>query len=319
MSIRGFFLGFLKLLVFVSGLFILGFLSALITINLVMQKEQVKVPPLIGKDVVDALEILNSLGLNLVVESREFHQTMPTNTIISQSPAGGKLLKSGRDIKVALSKGTQMVIIPDVKGEPLVRAQSILQENNLKTGYLAKIYRRNIEENIIISQDPPAGDKIRRGGLVSLLVSQGQEPVHYCMPELIGKSLTEAEQTIQGLHLAIGNIDYEFHTELKPDVIIAQFPENGYRVLQGEKVNLRVSKDKSIEDEIGTYKVLQYTVPAGSGRKRVRIVLRDDQGVKEIFHEEKNPGDQIELLVKATPKAVALIYVDDNFIKEEQF
>lgn len=319
MSIRGFLLGFLKLLVFVSGLFILGFLSALITINLVMQKEQVKVPPLVGKDVVDALEILNSLGLNLVVENREFHQTMPVNTIISQSPAGGKLLKSGRDIKVALSKGTEMVIIPDVTGEPLLRAQSILQENNIRAGYLAKIYRRNIEENIVISQDPPAGDKIRRAGPVSLLVSQGREPVHYCMPELIGKSLTEAEQIIQSLHLAIGNIDYEFHEELEPDVIMTQFPGYGHRVLQGEKVNLRVSKDKSIEDEIGTYKVLQYTVPSGSSRKRVRIILRSDQGVKEIFNEEKYPDEQIELLIKVTPRSVALIYVDDNFIKEEQF
>jgi len=320
MSVRGFFLGLVKLLIFISGLFIIGFLSALITINLVMQKEQVKVPSLIGKDVVDALEMLNSLGLNLIVESREFHQTMPANTIISQSPAPGKLLRTGRDIKVSLSKGTEIVIIPDITGEPLLRAQSILQEHSLKSGYIARIYRRNIEENIVISQDPPAGDKIRRNATVNLLVSQGQEPVYYCMPELVGKSLTEAEQILQNLHLTIGNIDYEFHEKLEPDIIIAQFPESGYRLMQGEKVNLRVSKNKSFDNEISTYKVLQYTVPPGEGgRRRVRIVLRDEQGEKEIFHEEKEANDQIELLIKVTPGAVALIYLDGNLIKEERF
>ncbi|MEW5800670.1 MAG: PASTA domain-containing protein [bacterium] len=319
MSIKGFFLDSFKLLVFIIGLFVLGFLSALITINLVMQKEQAKVPPLVGKDVVDALEILHSLGLNLVVESREFHQTMPTNAVISQSPAAGKLLKSGRDIKVALSKGTEMVDMPAVVGEPLLRAQAVLQEYDLKTGPVAKIYRRSMEENIIIGQDPPAGSKVRRAGRVNLLVSRGQEPVYYCMPELSGKSVAEAEQTLQSFHLTIGSIDYEINEKLEPDTVIAQSPESGYRVLQGEKVNLQVSKERSIEDEIGTYRVLQYTVPYGSGRRKVRIILRDNREEKEIFHEERDAGAKIELLVKVKPHTLALIYLDGNLIQEEQF
>lgn len=319
MSVKSFFLGSFKLLVFIIGLCILGFLSALITVNLVVQKEQVKVPSLIGKDVVDALQILNALGLNLVVENREFHPALPTNAVISQSPAEGKLLKSGRDIKVSLSKGTQMVDMPSVTGEPLMRAQAVLQENDLKIGSLAKIYRRSIEENIIICQDPPVGKKVKRGGVVNLLVSRGQEPVYYCMPDLTGKSLADTEQILQNFHLTIGNIDYELNEKLPPDTVITQSPESGFRVLQGEKVNLQVSKEKSVVDEISAYRVLQYTVPYGLNKRKVKIVLRDAQGEKEILHEEKDPGAQIELLVKATPGSRALIYLDENLIKEEQF
>jgi beta-lactam-binding protein with PASTA domain len=319
MSIKGFFLGSFKLLVFIIGLSILGFLSALITVNLVMQKEQVKVPSLVGKDVVDALQMLNAVGLNLVVEDREFHPTLPTNAIISQSPSEGKLLKSGRDIKVSLSKGTKMVDMPSVIGEPLMRAQAVLQENNLKIGSLAKIYRRGIEGNIIICQDPPAGSKVRREGIVNLLVSRGQEPVYYCMPDLTGKSVADAEQILQNFHLTVGNIDYELNERLAPDIVITQSPESGFRVLQGEKVNLQVSKEKSIEDEISAYRVLQYTVPPGLNKRQVKIILRDAQGEKEIFHAEKDPGAQVELLLKVTPGSRALIYLDENLIKEEQF
>lgn len=319
MSLKDFFLGSFKLLVFIMGLFILGFLSALITVNLVMQKEQVKVPSLVGKDVVDALQMLNALGLNLVVENREFHPNLPANAVISQTPSAGKLLKSGRDIKVSLSKGTQMVEMPSVSGEPLIRAQAVLQENDLKVGSLAKIYRRSIEENIVISQNPPAGNKVKRGGTVNLLVSRGQEPVYYCMPELTGKNVAEAEQILQDFHLTIGNIDYELNEKLSPDTVITQSPQSGFRVLEGEKVNLQVSKERSIEDEIGAYRVLQYTVPPGLSKRKVKIVLMNDQGEKEIFHEEKDPGAQIELLVKVTPRSRALIYVDENLIKEEQF
>jgi len=319
MSVKGLFLGSFKLLVFIIGLSILGFLSALITVNLVMQKEQVKVPALIGKDVVDALQILNGLGLNLVVENREFHSILPTNAVISQSPAEGKLLKSGRDIKVSLSKGTEMVDMPSVTGDPLMRAQAVLQENDLKIGSLAKIYRRSIEENVIICQDPPAEKKVKRGGTVNLLVSRGQEPVYYCMPDLTEKSLADAEQTLQNFHLTIGNIDYELNEKLSPDTVITQSPESGFRVLQGEKVNLQVSKEKSIEDEISAYRVLQYTVPYGLNKRKVKIVLRDAQGEKVILHEEKDPGDQIEILVKVTHGSLALIYLDENLMKEEQF
>lgn len=319
MSIKGFFWGCIKLLSLMIGLFILGFLSALITMNLVMLGEQGKVPTLVGKDIVAALEELSPLGLNLKIESQEFHPNISQNTIISQKPEAGKLIKSGRTIKIILSKGTQMVTVPNVCDEPWLRAQSILQENALRAGYITKIYHQNIRKNIVISQDPPAVSKIQRRGVINLLVSEGREPRYYYMPEVIGKKLSEANQIFQKLRLTTGNISYKFYEGLKPDTIVDQLPKAGYRISQKDAVSLQVSRGKSIDEEIGTYTVLQYTIPSGSHPRKLRIMLQEGQEEKQILYEEKEPGDRIELLVKTTPGTVALIYLDGELVKEERF
>jgi len=316
---RGFFPGCLKISLLIMGLFILGFLSALITMNLVMQGEQGKVPSLVGKNIAAAMEEVTSLGLNLKIESQEFHRNFSPNTIISQKPEAGKLIKTGRTIRVVLSIGTQMVAIPDVCGEPWLRAQTILQENDLKVGHLTKIYHQRVEKNVVICQDPPAHAQAEQRGVVNLLISEGREPEYYFMPEIAGKSLDEANRILQRLSLKVSNIHYDFSEGLEPNIIIEQFPKAGYRVGTEDKITLHVSKEKSIQEEVGTYKVLQYTIPPGSHPKRVRIILREGWQEREIFYEKKEPGSQVELLVKTTSQTVALIYLDDVLVKEDHF
>jgi beta-lactam-binding protein with PASTA domain len=319
MSVKGFFLGCLKISLLAIGLFILGFLSALITMNIVAQGEQGKVPSLTGKNIAAALEEVTSLGLNLKIESQEFHRNFSPHTIISQKPEAGKVIKSGRTIRVILSKGTQMVTIPDVCGEPWLRAQTILQENDLKVGHLTKIYHQRVEKNVVICQDPPAHDQAEQGGIVNLLISEGREPKYYFMPEIAGRSLDEANRILRALPLKVSNIHYEFHEGLEPNIVIEQFPRAGHRVGTEDKITLHVSKEKSIQEEVGTYKVLQYTVPPGSRPRRVRIILREGREEKEIFYAKKEPGSQVELLVKTTSRTVAFIYLDDILVKEDHF
>ena len=348
MSMKGLFLGCLKCLMIFIGLCAVGFLSALITINIAMQSEQIKVPTIVGKDIVPALKELNTQKLNFKIEKEEFHHYFPQNTIISQKPKAGSVVKSGRTIRVILSLGTQMVQIPDVCRRPWLQAQTILQENGLRTGFFTKIHHDRIGKNIVISQDPPPGDSIQRKGIVNLLISEGKKPRDYFMPAVIGKKIPEAKRIIQDLSLKIGGLHHEYIEGAEPNTVIEQFPKAGHRVSHEDEVSLTVSREKSIDKEISTYRILHYIVPEGSQSKIVKIkegteaqrhkgikaetpnkkngnsyivkiMLRDGFEENEIFQEEKRPGDTIELLVKTTSQTTALIYLDGTLVKEEKF
>ncbi|MDH4164516.1 MAG: PASTA domain-containing protein, partial [Nitrospirota bacterium] len=70
-----------------------GIVSALAVIALLLRQEEVRVPDLVGKDVVSVIEIMNQQGLLLAVARREPNQTIPRDSIVSQNPLPGTGIK----------------------------------------------------------------------------------------------------------------------------------------------------------------------------------------------------------------------------------
>ena len=98
-----------------------------------------------------------------------------------------------------------------------------------------------IQRNLIISTDPKSGDELTEGQKVTLYISKGQEEKLVTMVTVTGMSQSEAEKTIQGLGLTVGNVVDVDSDEAKGTVIF-QSVKNGAEVKPGTKVNLQVSK-----------------------------------------------------------------------------
>ncbi len=83
------------------GIFIalvgVGIASAFAVIALLLRQEEVRVPDLTGQDIVSVIELVTQQGLQLKVDRREPHPTLPRDTVISQTPApGAGSKKAGR-------------------------------------------------------------------------------------------------------------------------------------------------------------------------------------------------------------------------------
>lgn len=231
----------LKVLIIGLGLFILGLAGVFITMSLVIKGHEVRVPSLAGKDIVYALETLNELGLGLKISEQEFNSFIAENHIISQQPAKGSFIKKGRRIRVVLSKGSQMVLVPDVEEHPLSLAQLKLKREGLKTGQLTRIYH-NLALDKVIAQYPPTGGHAARGNRVNLLLSKGLPPLSYIMPDLIGMPLSVATIRIKTLGVEVGQVTTEVYQSALSQTVINQLPRSGYLVMAGQKVSLVVSE-----------------------------------------------------------------------------
>ena len=69
-----------------------------------------------GLNVEEAAEILAARDLRLDVDKRVFDDEIPVNHIVSQNPPANRQVKKHRTIYVAVSRGPELVTIPNVIG-----------------------------------------------------------------------------------------------------------------------------------------------------------------------------------------------------------
>ena len=173
-----------------------GIVSALAVIALLLRQEEVRVPDLVGKDVVSVIEIMNQQGLQLAVERREPSQTIPKDSIVSQNPLPGTGIKKGRKIRIVVSAGPSELLAPKVVGDQYRKADITLRQAGFSEPLIAKAWSDTVERDIVIAQDPPAGSPLEKGGKVGILVSLGKKGRVSVTPKLIGKKAEEAVRLV---------------------------------------------------------------------------------------------------------------------------
>lgn len=202
----------------------------------------VQVPNLIGKDTASIAEILDSLKLKLVYSATKTDDRYSAGTVINQNPIPGKIVKPGRRIYVVVSGGEQLIIVPDLLGKSIRDVKFILERNHLQLEEINYEPSENYPPNTVFKQSIEPGSKVKKNTLISLTVSRGRISDSVEVPNLIGKSIKEAEKLLGESGLKFGQIEYHASTSILPNTIIDQYPRPGDYVSWGDPVNLFVTK-----------------------------------------------------------------------------
>jgi serine/threonine protein kinase len=137
------------------------------SVQLVVSKGQqpVDVPDFTTKKVQDALRGLQGLGFQ-VDRTDVFSDTVAKDVVISQSPASGTAPKGSR-IALTVSKGPDVVPVPDVRGDSPGTAQKKLTD----AGFVAKRVDAAFGTGTVVyATDPGHGKKVKRGSTVVYFV-----------------------------------------------------------------------------------------------------------------------------------------------------
>jgi serine/threonine-protein kinase len=178
------------------GIFIalvgVGIASAFAVVALLLRQEEVRVPDLTGQDIVSVIEMAAQQGLQLKVDRREPHPSMPRDTVIMQMPAPGSGIKKGRQVRVVVSQGPSELLAPKLAGENFRKADIMIRQAAFVPGDVARVSSDSVGRDIVIAQYPQAGSPLEKGGTISLLVSAGKKAEPLVMPKLTGKRAEEA-------------------------------------------------------------------------------------------------------------------------------
>ncbi|MEO0099775.1 MAG: TonB family protein [candidate division WOR-3 bacterium] len=220
--------------------------------------ELVRVPLLINEEKKSAEKILSSLGLKIKIEGEEFSE-LPPGVVMSQTPAAGAKLKLGEEVKVVISKGKRPLKAPVLIDKTLSEAEKIVSNLGLKLVTESWEYHNVIPKGRIVKQSPEP-EAVVTEGLIRVVLSKGKEPVR--SPNLIGKTISEAEKELSKLGLKLVIEWEDFSEKIPKDCILSQTPDPGEELPEGSTIRVILSKGKKpIERKI-------IVVPSLLGKKR---------------------------------------------------
>lgn len=196
-------------------------------------------PNLEGKSLPDARQILRGVGIRLEIGERAFSGAVKSGLIMEQEPAPGLKTRKGSSVRVTVSKGPELIAVPDVVNETSEEASFILGQASLEIGEIQREFSDTVPQGTVISQSPRAGKKVSKNTEVNLVVSKGEEIIS--VPDLTGKLLNEATVELKQLSLQVDK-SREYSEDVEKDRIIRQSPQPGMEIKKGVTVSLVVSR-----------------------------------------------------------------------------
>jgi serine/threonine-protein kinase len=194
------------------------------------------VPDVRGDTVPDARDRLQDE--DLLVDTREqSNRTVDEGRVITtEPPPGSDVDCSDGTVTLVVSKGENLILLPDVLGDQQSVAESDLEQQ----GFVVDIDTRDAdeEEGTVIGQNPGPGSQLRRGARITLTVSTGAGSI--VMPSVEGQPRDTAANQLLSEGLNVDVVEQEVNDESEDDRVVDQAPASGTRLRQGDRVTIFV-------------------------------------------------------------------------------
>jgi eukaryotic-like serine/threonine-protein kinase len=133
------------------------------------------------------------------------------------------------------------VTVPNFVGQPLAAAQALALQNQIVLDTTATAPAPSgVPPSQVLAQDPPAGTKINQGGTVKLTIAVGPNTV--AVPDLRGKTETEAFNLLAAAKLQLGTKTEAFDPVIPAGSVVSQSPPAGVLVNEQTPVDYVLSK-----------------------------------------------------------------------------
>lgn len=191
----------------------------------------------------------------------------------------------------------QEVELVDVVGALKGEAEAKLDSQGLKYKITTTEDSSKKSEEVI-SQDPAAGTIVEKGSTINLVINSLPDDVE--IPQMKNYTLELAEDKLNNLGLAVGEVEYIFDEEIENEKIIYTEPQAGEKVARGAKVKIFISKGKDDEPVKipSSYKGLSPEAPKAALEKLGLIVKIEegysgDVGKGEIYKIDPEQGTEL--------------------------
>ncbi len=199
----------------------------------------VAVPELTGMTEEEATITLQAAGLEIGEVKREFSIEIDDGIIIDWSPKSPVRVRKGSEIDLVVSKGPDLVEIPNVAGMSETDAFEVLKQAALDISSVKREYSTDVAADFVIGTDPPALTEVPKGSQVVLIVSKGVETKK--VPNVVGKTRAEAAKALEDAGFKVKVIE-QFSETVAKGKVVSQRPDGDVLVDAGSTITIYVSK-----------------------------------------------------------------------------
>jgi serine/threonine-protein kinase len=201
----------------------------------------VTVPRLAGLEQSEAEAELTRLGLEARVAS-EFDDAVAEGHVIGAAPDQGQRVDPGATIDLVVSLGVRQATVPSsgIVGQSAAHAKSELIAAGLDGDVTEKLtYDTFVAEGIVIEIQPRGGASVPHHLPITLVVSQGPEPVE--APDLTELTLEAAGEEAAGLELTVVQGEEAYSETVAEGLIVSQSPAPGAPSHRGAEISVVIS------------------------------------------------------------------------------
>ncbi|KKZ72422.1 serine/threonine protein kinase [Streptomyces showdoensis] len=198
-----------------------------------------RVPAVLGKTEAQATARLADAGLDVGATERAYSDVYERGTVMATDPASGERVRGHGPVNLTVSRGPEVVKVPNLKGVPLAEARQRLTDEGLAPGVVTYAFSQAIPQGAVISSDPEPGTERSPDSAVALVVSKGT-PID--VPDVTGESVAEATATLQDAGLKVTVAAERIDSPEDAGTVAAQSLAEGSRAAKGDAVTLTVSQ-----------------------------------------------------------------------------
>ncbi|MEE1755093.1 Stk1 family PASTA domain-containing Ser/Thr kinase [Streptomyces sp. SP18CS02] len=236
----------------------------------------------LGKTQAQAEKRLADAGLDVKAVERDYSTAYQRGTVMATEPKPGERIRGNGSVSLTISRGPEIVKVPDLKGKPLAEARRELTGAGLAAGVVTKAFSQEIAQGSVISTDPDPGTERAPDSAVALVVSKGA-PID--VPDVTGDPVHGATRTLEEAGLTVKVAPERVFSSEKAGTIARQSVAEGSRAARGDTITLTVSKGPRMAD-----------VPDVTGRKVDDATRELESAGFRVKVEKKFPflGDTVE-------------------------
>lgn len=249
------------------------------------------VPDVVGMKSQEAVTAMKDAGFMPFID--KVTASVPTDTVVSQSVGAGTKLAKGTTVYLRVSFGGTSMEIPDVTGMNLDDAVKKLQDMGLTVNNVKKLPNKEYPTEVVFAQSPSSPQTVDTSTNITLLVSSnGDNSSLVQIPDVVGKSQSEATNMIESSGLKLGEVKLKSNQSVADGCVISQNPHSGLSVSPGTAVSIDISSTEALDD-LSIEK--ETTEPKKAPIKRVIIDNKE-----ELDREASN--ENLEKNYQKTPK-----------------
>lgn len=172
--------------------------------------ERIELPNFVGQNYESIVNDSSYRDLYNFTVTYSIDPEVSEGVIISQDPEAGRslmIVPEGIDVTLTVSTGVRQTTVPDVLNDPYSEATVTLQNAGFKveTQYAAS---DTVTEGYVISTDPAPGEQLAQGSTIFVTISSGPVERTVSMPNLIGRTESEAKSILNSNNLAYADTTY---------------------------------------------------------------------------------------------------------------
>lgn len=210
---------------------------------------EVEVLDVRGLLAVEAEPLLESDGLVLVVIDSTYTDKVPFGTIVDQDPKPNSMAKHGRSVYVTINATTKrQITMPNFQDMSYRQVETTLRGLGLQVDTVYDYEPSEFKDLVLDVKSNgnsiQPGDKVPVGTKVRLVVGFGCGTDQVTVPSVIGLTLQDARSLLLSHRLTVGAVMYDEKSEAgEIQYVYRQIPAAGEKILEGETVALRLSKN----------------------------------------------------------------------------